>query len=198
MDRLCLWYARGMRMTHKRGKKEEISPFYVVLKWLVDLSVAVGAALFIGVFLGEQITMTGYSMEPVLTNEDELLMDRLLYHFKEPERGDIIIFLPRSDASQYYIKRIIALPGETVQIKDGVLYINGEVQRMEDGLEKILNPGLAKEEIVLGEDEYFVLGDNRNNSEDSRFSSVGNVKRSNIIGKVWLKVTSLNDISLVK
>ncbi len=185
-------------MAHKRGKKEEISPFYVVLKWLVDLSVAVGAALFIGVFLGEQITMTGYSMEPALTNEDELLMDRLLYHFKEPERGDIIIFLPRSDASQYYMKRIVALPGETVQIKDGLLYINGEVQMSEEGLEKILNPGLAKEKIVLGEDEYFVLGDNRNNSEDSRFSSVGNVKRGNIIGKAWLKVTSLNDISLVK
>ena len=85
-----------------------------------------------------------------------------------------------------------------MQIKDGLLYINGEVQVSEEGLEKILNPGLAKEKIVLGEDEYFVLGDNRNNSEDSRFSSVGNVKRGNIIGKAWLKVTSLNDISLVK
>lgn len=182
-------------MAYKRGKQEEISPFYTVLKWLVDLSVVIGAAVFIGVFLGGQATVTGYSMEPAFTNADKVLVDRLSYHFKEPERGDIIVFLPRSDTPQYYVKRIAALPGETVQIKDGILYINGKAQA---GEENFLNAGLAEEEITLGEDEYFVLGDNRNNSEDSRFASVGNVKRSSIIGKAWLKVTSLNDISLVK
>lgn len=184
-------------MARKRIKKEETSPFYAVLKWLVDLSVVIGAAIFIGVFLGEQITVTGYSMEPALENEDEVLVDKLLYHFKEPKRGDIIVFLPRSDSAQYYIKRIVALPGETVQIKDGLLYIGGKLWEGGEEEEYILNAGLAAQEITLGEDEYFVLGDNRNNSEDSRFSSVGNVKRSNITGKVWLKVTSLNDISLV-
>ena len=185
-------------MARIRGKKEKISPFYIVLKWLVDLPVVVGAAIFIGVFLGEQYTVTGYSMEPSLTNEDEVLIDRLLYHFKEPNRNDIIVFLPKSDAPQYYVKRIVALPGETVQIMNGILYINGEAQEGQEDTQKILNAGLAHEIITLGEDEYFVLGDNWNNSEDSRFSSVGTVKRSNIIGKAWLKVTSLNDISLVE
>lgn len=182
-------------MTYKRAKKEEISPFYIVLKWLVDLVVVIGAAIFIGMFLGEKYTVSGYSMEPTLTNEDEVLIDRLRYHFKEPERGDIIVFFPKSDTTQYYIKRIVALPGETVQIKNGILYINGEAQESE---QKILNAGLAGEEIVLGDEEYFVLGDNWNNSEDSRFDSVGNVKRSSIAGCVWLEVTTLNDISIVK
>ena len=182
-------------MSQKRGKQEKISPFYVVVKWLVDLSVVIGAAIFIGVFLGEQFSVTGFSMEPTLTNMDEVFIDKLLYHFKEPKRDDIIVFLPKSDAETYYVKRIVALPGETVQIKNGILYLNGEAQVSS---EKILNEGRAKEEIVLGEDEYFVLGDNRNNSEDSRSDGVGNVKRSNIIGKVWLKVTTLNDISLIE
>lgn len=185
-------------MARIRGKKEEISPFYIVLKWLVDLAVVIGAAIFIGVFLGEQYHVTGYSMEPSLVNGDEVLIDRLFYHFKEPKRNDIIVFLPKSDAPQYYMKRIVALPGETVQIRDGILYINGEAQGEGADGQKILNAGLAREEITLAEDEYFVLGDNWNNSEDSRFASVGNVKRSNIIGKAWLKVTSLNDISLVE
>lgn len=182
-------------MAYKRTRKEEISPFYIVLKWLVDLVVVIGAAIFIGIFFGEQYTATGYSMEPTLANEDEVLVDRLRYHFKEPERGDIIVFFPKSDTTQYYIKRVVALPGERVQIIDGILYINGKAQDAED---KILNAGLAEEEILLGEEEYFVLGDNWNNSEDSRFNSVGNVKRSSIVGRVWLEVTTLNDIAFVK
>ena len=83
-------------MSQKRGKQEKISPFYVVVKWLVDLSVVIGAAIFIGVFLGEQFSVTGFSMEPTLTNMDEVLIDKLLYHFKEPKRDDIIVFLPKT------------------------------------------------------------------------------------------------------
>lgn len=180
-----------------RGMRRENSPFYTVLKWLVDLAVVIGAAVFIGIFLGGRHTVAGYSMEPALTNGDEVLINRLLYHFEEPERGDIIIFLPKSDAEQYYIKRIVALPGETVQIIDGILYIDGEIWETGAEGERILNAGLAQEALTMEEDEYFVLGDNLNNSEDSRFPSVGKVKQSNIIGKAWLKVTSLEDISLI-
>ena len=184
-------------MAYKRKKKEEISPFYIVLKWLVDIVVVIGAAIFVGLYLGSQYTMTGYSMEPVLTNADKVLIDKLYYHFEEPERGDIIMFQPKSDEEQYYMKRIVALPGETVQIKNGILYIDGVAREGGEDTEKILNAGLAEEEIILGEDEYFVLGDNFNNSEDSRFSSIGNIKRSSIIGRAWLLVTTLDDISLI-
>lgn len=184
-------------MAYKRKKKEEISPFYIVLKWLVDIVVVVGVAIFVGLYLGSQYTMTGYSMEPVLTNNDKVLIDKLYYHFEEPERGDIIMFQQKSNEEQYYMKRIVALPGETVQIKNGILYINGIAQEGDEDTEKILNAGVAEEEITLEPDEYFVLGDNFNNSEDSRFSSIGNIKRSNIVGRAWLFVTTLDDISLI-
>lgn len=185
-------------LARRIGKKEEKSPFYVLLKWLVDLAVVIGAAIFAGIFLGEQMTVTGYSMEPALSNGDAVLIDRISYHFRDPERNDIVVFSPKSDSTQYYIKRIVALPGETVQIKNGQLYINGEVQKLQEDMGEILNAGLAGEKVTLAADEYFVLGDNWNHSEDSRFASVGNVKRSNIIGKAWLEVTTLEDIALVE
>ncbi|MBP3544380.1 MAG: signal peptidase I, partial [Lachnospiraceae bacterium] len=175
-------------MAYKRKKKEEISPFYIVLKWLVDIVVVIGVAIFVGLYLGSLYTMTGYSMEPALTNADKVLIDKLYYHFEEPERGDIIMFQSKSDEEQYYMKRIVALPGETVQIKNGILYIDGIVHEGDEDTEKILNAGLAEDEIILAEDEYFVLGDNFNNSEDSRFASIGNIKRSNIVGRAWLLV----------
>lgn len=185
-------------MRYKSKKKEEISPVYIVLKWMVDIAVVIGAAIFVGLYLGESYTVTGYSMEPALTNADKVLIDKLYYHFKEPERGDIIIFHTKMNEEQYYMKRVVALPGETVQIKNGILYIDGIACESGENTEKILNAGLAEAEFMLGEDEYFVLGDNYNNSEDSRFASVGNVKRASIEGRAWLLVTTLDDISLIK
>lgn len=185
-------------MAYKRKRQEKISPFYMVLKWLVDIVVVIGAAIFAGIQLGSQYTVNGYSMEPALTNEDKVLVDKLSYHFKDPERGDIILFKTKTDSEQYYIKRIVALPGETVQIQNGILYIDGLEWKSGTNTEKMLNAGLAEKEIVLGEDEYFVLGDNFNNSEDSRFASIGNIKYGNIVGRAWLFVTTLDDIALIE
>ena len=128
-------------------------------------------------------------------------MDKLSYRFHDPERFDIIVFPFQYQANTYYIKRIIGLPGETVQIMEDVsIYINGEKLEESNGRE-VIQPetiGRAAEPIVLGEDEYFVMGDNRNNSSDSRTDIVGNIKREDIIGKAWLRIWPLSDFGVLK
>lgn len=140
-------------------------------------------------------------MENTLHNGDNLIVDKLSYRFRDPERFDIIVFPFQYQANTYYIKRIIGLPGETVRImEDGSIYINGEKMEESYGRE-VIQPetiGRAAEPIVLGEDEYFVMGDNRNNSSDSRTDIVGNIKREDIIGKAWLRIWPLSDFGVLK
>ena len=135
-------------------------------------------------FVGQRTVVNGVSMQPTLSDGDNLIVDKLSYRFHDPDRFDIIVF-PQEDG-RYFIKRIIGLPGENVRIdEDGFIYINGEKLQESYGKEVMRDPGLANDGIQLGADEYFVLGDNRNNSEDSRYADMGNVKKRNIIGKVW-------------
>ena len=132
-------------------------------------------------------------MESTLQHGDNLIVDKISYRFSDPKRFDIVVFPFQYEEDTYYIKRIIGLPGEIVQIDtDGVIYINGEVLHESYGLEVIKDPGRAIEPITLGEDEYFVMGDNRNNSTDSRTELVGNVKRSELIGKAWVRIYPFN------
>lgn len=142
-------------------------------------------------YVGQRTMVEGISMEPTLYDGDNLILDKVTYRFSEPKRFDIVVFPFKYKEKTNYIKRIIGLPGETVQIDEyGVIYINGEVLPERYGKEVIASDriGLAYEPIVLGEDEYFVMGDNRNHSTDSRTELVGNVKRSEIIGRAWLRV----------
>lgn len=139
-------------------------------------------------FVAVRTEVVGPSMETTLYNEDNLIVQKWTYHFGDPERFDIVVFPFKHGERTYYIKRVIGLPGETVQIdSDGIIYIDGEVLEENYGKEVIANPGLAAEPIHLGSNEYFVLGDNRNDSADSRDPSVGNVYRDDIIGKAWLR-----------
>lgn len=150
---------------------------------LYILAVLLGTYLLI-TFVGQRTSVSGSSMEPTLSNNDQLILDKISYRFSEPKRFDIIVFPFQYKENTYYVKRVIGLPGETVQIDlEGNIYINGEILEEDYGKEKINFPGLAVEPITLGDDEYFVMGDNRNNSSDSRDPSVGNIRRSNIIGK---------------
>ncbi len=183
---------------YRREKKYHLHE--IIIKWIVDIAMVVCLSFLLATYMLGKTTVVGHSMEPTLYNDDNVLIDKVSYCFKEPQRYDVIIFEPNiANVSKYYVKRIIGLPGETVQIIDGVVYIDGEP--LEDDIiysfkltdengdeiepEKIYNAGLASEPVELGYDEYFVLGDNRNNSEDSRFANVGNVKYSSIIGKIW-------------
>ena len=130
--------------------------------------------------------MIGDSMEPVLYNGQEILMNKVLYRLSMPKRGDVIVFLPNGNQnSHYYVKRVVGLPGETIQIKDGSVYIDGVLLEEDDSFDKMAEAGIAENELLLASDEFFVLGDNRNSSEDSRSGNVGAVKRDNIIGKAW-------------
>lgn len=150
-------------------------------------------------FVGQRTQVQGSSMEPKLSSEDNLIVDKISYHFHDPERFDIVVFPFRYEKNVFYIKRIIGLPGETVQIdEEGNILIDGEILEEDYGKEVIANPGRAYEEITLAEDEYFLMGDNRNNSTDSRDPSVGNVTREEIIGRAWLRIWPLNKFGFIK
>ena len=139
-------------------------------------------------FVGERTRVNGDSMETTLSDGDNLIVNKIQYRFSQPERFDIVVFSFKYANQTYYIKRIIGLPGETVQIKDSVIYINDEPLEESYGIEAMKDAGMASEKIKLGKNEYFVLGDNRNRSVDSRDPSVGAVAKSSIIGKAWLRI----------
>ena len=166
---------------------------------LVLYCVVVIAIMFLVIkYVGQRTVVIGDSMETTLQDGDNLITDKLTYHFVEPKRFDIVVFPFKENKNQLLIKRIIGMPGETVQIIEGKVYINGYELNENYGNAIIESAGLASEPITLGEDEYFVLGDNRNNSQDSRFESVGNIKRSDLIGRSWVRILTLNEISLLK
>lgn len=147
-------------------------------------------------FVVQRTEVIGSSMEPMLYDKENLLVEKISYRFKDPERYDIIIF-PHED--EHFIKRIIGLPGETVYIdKYGAIFINGEILKESYGKEIIKDPGVASEKITLGNNEYFVLGDNRNNSMDSRSAIVGNVTRKDIVGKAWVRIWPFNKFTVIK
>ena len=172
-----------------------------LLNTAIYLLCVLGAVWLVITFVGQRTEVEGASMENTLHNGDNLIVDKLSYRFHDPERFDIILFPFQFQDNTYYIKRIIGLPGETVQIMDdGSIYINGEKLEENYGME-VIKPetiGRAAEPIELGDDEYFVMGDNRNNSSDSRTDMVGNIKRENIIGKAWLRIWPVSDFGILQ
>ena len=149
-------------------------------------------------FVGQRTEVVGSSMESTLSDGDNLIVDKISYRFKDPERYDIIVFPFQYAKNTYYIKRIIGMPGETVNIdSSGIIYINDKPLSEHYGKEVIADPGIAKKKITLGQDEYFVLGDNRNNSTDSRDPSVGNIHKKDILGRAWLRIWPLYEFELL-
>ena len=185
----------------KAGKASHLLTNIVIIAFCIGI--AYFLASFVTNYVAYQTPVEGESMEPTLTDGDSVVIQRLSYYFTDPKRYDVVVFPVNYDSGSaektYYIKRVIGLPGETVQIdENGNIYINGELLEENYGAETIQNPGRAVNPITLGEDEYFVMGDNRNNSKDSRSEEVGNVKRSQIIGRAWLRIWPLNKFGLLK
>ena len=172
-----------------------------LLNTAIYLLCVLGAVWLVITFVGQRTEVEGASMENTLHNGDNLIVDKLSYRFHDPERFDYMCYPFQFQDNTYYIKRIIGLPGETVQIMDdGSIYINGEKLEENYGME-VIKPetiGRAAEPIELGDDEYFVMGDNRNNSSDSRTDMVGNIKRENIIGKAWLRIWPVSDFGVLQ
>ncbi len=166
-----------------------------IVGWVVNIVVVLACAWFLVYGFGGQVQISGASMQPVLDAGDMVLVNRLAYDTGRPQRFDIVVF-EREDKKPN-VKRVIGLPGETIQIQDGIVLINGKPLEAENGLNQVALAGQAENPIELGEDEYFLLGDNRESSEDSRFSNVGNVKREQIWGKVWLRMFPLLKLELI-
>lgn len=181
----------------KKEKLEDVAEEKSIGRELVELLIRVIVILVICyivvTFVGQRTVVSGSSMNPTLNDQDNLIVDKLSYRFRDPERFDIIVFRYQDD--RYFIKRVIGLPGETVQIIDGYVYINGKrLEQDRYGNELMTHAGRAVEPIVIGENEYFVLGDNRNGSKDSRLDEVGNVGKEKIEGRAWIRVWPFDKI----
>ncbi|MDC7295150.1 signal peptidase I [Butyrivibrio sp. DSM 10294] len=173
-------------------KKKIITPKLIqeIFSWIMVSVLAVFMAFVIVTAFGMQVKVIGDSMEPTIGNGQGVLVNRLVFKLFGPKEGDVVIFLPNGNTnSHYYVKRVVACPGDKVQIIDGSLYVNGQQTESEkDEYDKMEDAGIAASELKLGSGEYFLLGDNRNSSEDSRSANIGVVTTKMMVGKAWFKL----------
>ncbi len=194
---------RKKRRTRSRDQKRTSQIFtkehvLYVGRWVLEIALVVVLAYFVVWFFGQRVSTVGDSMKPELQNGDVVLVNRLSYRIGSPKRGDVIVFKPKgNENNHYYIKRVIGLPGETVQIVENTIYIDGEKLDEKYETTDLTYAGLAGDLITLDKDEYFVLGDDRQNSDDSREDDIGNVKRSYIYGKAWFVISPFSDLGFV-
>lgn len=180
-------------MSKEKSVKREL------ISLLIYIIIVFCLAGLLRTFVIQRTLVDGHSMENTLQDKDQLIIDKLSYHFKAPKRFDIIVFPYQYDESTHYIKRVIGLPGETVLITGNTIYINGSPLEENYGKEAMDEgtSGIAQQEIVLSDNEYFVLGDNRNNSTDSRSEDVGPIKREDIIGRAFLRVWPMKNFKVL-
>lgn len=191
----CINRSEGLRTELDFYINEETAWLRKSVSWIVNVVVVLACAWFLVYGFGEQVKVSGNSMQPVLDGGDVVLTDRLSYVIGKPQRFDIVVF-EREDGKKN-VKRVIGLPGETVQIKNGIVLIDGEPLKAPAQLEQVSLAGRAESPVQLSDGEYFFLGDNRDSSEDSRFANVGNVTLEQISGKVWLRFLPLLKIGFI-
>lgn len=182
----------------KRRKKFNLSMLRPIVLWAGKIAVVCLFAFVFVWYFGQRVSTVGDSMSPVLNNGDVVLVNRLVYNATLPKRGDIIVFKPRGNKNaHYYIKRVIGLPGETIEIIEGYVYIDGEKLEETYQTTEINDVGIVDEKMELAGDEFFVLGDDRENSEDSRMADVGTVKRPFIYGRAWFCASPFGRIGFI-
>lgn len=182
----------------RRRRKFNVPLFKEIMSWIVEIVIVLFVAFVIIYFFGLRTSVVGQAMSKTLSNGDNILINRFVYIVGDPKQDDVVVFLPNgNEKSHYYVRRVVGLPGDKVQIKDGAVYVNGELYKEQVDVAAIEDAGVASEEIELGDDEYFVLGDNRNNSEDSRYANIGNVKEEYIAGKAWFRISPIGKMGRI-
>ena len=192
---------KELKKRQKEKKRAQHPTLYAILDWVVVIVVALAVALFINFFIIVNSTVPTGSMETTIMPGSRMIGFRIAYLFTEPKRGDIIVFKYPDDPSQLFVKRIVGLPGETVEIIDGRTFINGE-QLEED----YINPDYWLSSVdyedygpyVVPENSYFMMGDNRGNSRDSRKWTNTFLKKEGIVGKAWLCYWPFSEFGVLK
>ena len=193
--------ARRSKGLNFRKKKRELNIPLLreIAIWILEIAITVALAGVCVYFVGVRTTVVGQSMSNQLQDGDQVLINRFIYKVSKPKIGDVIVFLPNgNEKSHYYIKRVVAAGGDTVQIINGVIYVNGQPSDNVHFTGTISDPGVAADPLTLEPDECFVMGDNPGGSEDSRFANIGNVRSDYIIGKVWFKLLPISDAGFVE
>lgn len=176
---------------YKKKKKVSAGLIRELFSWIFGICISILSAFILVYSVGMTTSVIGVSMEPGLYSGQTILVNKVIYRVSAPKRGDVIVFLPHGNQNSHdYVKRVVAVSGDTVQILNGILYVNGEMVETKEEYDKIADAGIAENELKLQSGEYFVLGDNRNNSEDSRSANIGVVNEEDIIGKAWFHLTS--------
>ena len=179
-------------------KKFNVEKFKEIMAWVIQIAAVIFMAYVCVSFFGVRTNVVGQAMSATLDNGDEVLINKFVYVISNPKADDVIVFLPNgNEKSHYYVRRVIGVPGDKIQIKDGAVYVNGVLYNEKIEVASMEEAGIASEEITLGEDEYFVLGDNRNNSEDSRYANIGNIKEEYIVGKAWFRLESESGMGFI-
>jgi len=186
-------------MAEDRRRKTTKGPVRTLLRW-VFLAIFVIAVLFFLVFFtGGTVTIKDGAMNQTLYPGDKVILDRLSYYVHNPGRGDIVEFTTGEEGGTVLIRRIVGLPGETVQIQDGKVSINGSVlDESAYTVGSVQYAGRASKPLTLPADEYFVMADNRNSNFDSRDPTVGDVSKASIRGRLWLRISPADKLGLVK
>ena len=170
-----------------------------ILNWFFQIAVVLIFGVLVGIAMFQSVTMQESAMEPTLQEGERFFVNRAIYKVSSPKRGDIIVYKTSgSDDAALHIGRVIGLPGETVQISNGSILINGDVYNENKGFPEINNAGLASDGVSLESGKYFILGDNRNNSEDSRYGDIGNINKKYIVGKVWFIISPKDKFGFLK
>ena len=183
----------------KQRKKFNLPLFKEILTWIGEILLIIVIAGICVSFFGVRTTVVGQAMSETLSNGDQILINKFQYVISRPKQGDVVVFLPNgNEKSHYYVRRVIGVPGDTIQIKEGAVYVNDELYMEEMEVASIEEAGVASEPITLGDGEFFVLGDYRPVSVDSRNDVIGCVPEDMVIGKVILSVWPLNQWGSVK
>lgn len=185
--------ARKTGLTFVQKKKRNTKGIFGdIMTILFGMFAVTFIAVVLTAFLGTYTTVSGNAMEPALSNEQRVYIDKFIYMLSAPKKGDVVVFVPKGNKNtHYYVKRVVGVPGDTLYVEDGVLYVNGERSLLVT--EAITDPGILESEITLEIDEFFCIGDNPGSSDDSRSANVGPVKKEDMIGKAWLHMKSEKD-----